>query len=125
MFNKVFNAFLVGLFGLDLFLAGAAFADDNTGSGVRLLVTAGLWGAILLMNFALFANRERRLEKHVDRAMDSFFAFIKEDQKRKEEVNAKHSSQKATANGTRAKSNAGSAKKKVSTVKKGVQNGKR
>ena len=124
MFNKLFNVLAVVMFSLQMFSAGARFADNAVADGVTDLVLAAFWGGFLLISFLTYASRERRLEKILERSMNDVKDFIRKDHKaylaRKEAENAEQSSKAVKKTSPRSKATAGNRKTAVQKVKKGV-----
>lgn len=71
-FNKLFSFVAVVLFGLELFTAGANFADNQVANGVVALVLAGLWGGWLLIEWTSRGQTLKHYRKLTDR-VDNIF----------------------------------------------------
>lgn len=78
MFNKVFSFFAVVLFSLQLFIAGASFADNQVADGVVNLVLAAFWGSILLIEVYRLNLRGRLADRLEDLMAEAFVHINKQ-----------------------------------------------
>lgn len=73
--NRLFNFIAVVMFTLEVFSAGAKFADNSVADGTIALVLAAFWGGVLLIEWSTLRLRAKRLEK-ADRFIDELFHWI-------------------------------------------------
>jgi len=112
MLHKVFNVFAVVLFSLQLFTAGADFADNHVADGVINLVLAAFWGAFLLISFLEVLRRadlNKQVERHIMELGDAIFRHHRnvrmehENAKAKKDNNGRNAGTGAKPTGSRAK----------------------
>lgn len=70
--SKLFNFIAVVLFSLEMFSAGANFADNEVTDGVISLVLAAFWGGLLLIEW-IFRGKMLKLYEKLEKKTDEIF----------------------------------------------------